>query len=62
VFYISDVEKLQQALEQDSLPPKYREYVKMRIEESSPVDYREIDSPKQSLEQVRQSSFHSVFT
>ncbi|KAI8091922.1 HotDog domain-containing protein [Thamnidium elegans] len=38
----SDVELTQKALEQDDLPPKYREYLKLRIEESSPVDYREI--------------------
>jgi hypothetical protein len=33
-------------LDQNDLPPKYREYLKLRIEESSPVDYREIDIPQ----------------
>lgn len=42
----SDVELVQKALEQNDLPPKYREYLKLRIEESSPVDYREITIPK----------------
>lgn len=42
----SDVELTQKALEQNDLPPKYREYLKLRIEESSPVDYREITIPK----------------
>lgn len=40
---------LQRALEQDDLLPKYREYIKQRIEESSPVDYREIRIPGPSL-------------
>lgn len=46
LFVCSDVELVQQALEQNDLPPKYREYLKLRIEESSPVDYREITIPK----------------
>lgn len=33
-------------MDQNDLPPKYREYLKLRIEESSPVDYREIDIPQ----------------
>lgn len=45
----SDVELVQKALEQNDLPPKYREYLKLRIEESSPVDYREITIPKPSF-------------
>lgn len=43
---ISDVELTQKALDQNDLPPKYREYLRLRIEESSPVDYREIEIPK----------------
>lgn len=43
---ISDVELTQKALDQNDLPPKYREYLRLRIEESSPVDYREIEIPQ----------------
>jgi acyl-CoA thioesterase 8 len=46
---VSDVDLLQKALEQNDLSPKYREHIKLRIEESSPVDYREIDMPVPSL-------------
>ncbi|KAI9487649.1 MAG: HotDog domain-containing protein [Benjaminiella poitrasii] len=45
----SDVELLQKALEQNDLPPKYREFIKLQIEESSPVDYRKINIPQPSL-------------
>lgn len=47
-----DVELLQKALEQPDLLPKYREHIKLRIEESSPVDYREITIPQPTFEAV----------
>lgn len=46
-------------MEQDDLPPKYREYLKLRIEESSPVDYREITIPKPTFIAVSNTNiFH----
>lgn len=52
MIYFSDVELLQKALEQPDLLPKYREHIKLRIEESSPVDYREINIPEPTFEAV----------
>lgn len=52
MIYFSDVELLQKALEQPDLLPKYREHIKLRIEESSPVDYREINIPQPTFEAV----------
>ncbi|KAI8642638.1 HotDog domain-containing protein [Parasitella parasitica] len=49
----SDVELLQKALEQPDLLPKYREHIKLRIEESSPVDYREISIRRPSFKARR---------
>jgi acyl-CoA thioesterase II len=40
---------VKKALQQNDIPPKYRDYLKLRIEESSPVDYREIAIPKPSF-------------
>lgn len=50
--YYREVELLQKALDQNDLRPKYREYIKLRIEESSPVDYREINLPQPTFEAV----------
>ncbi|KAI8082598.1 HotDog domain-containing protein [Gilbertella persicaria] len=49
----SEVELLQKALENKDLPPKYHEHIKLRIEESSPVDYREINVPSPSFQAQR---------
>lgn len=61
MFVCSDVELVQQALEQNDLPPKYREYLKLRIEESSPVDYREITIPKPTFVAVSFISIRNQF-
>lgn len=52
MHHCREVELLQKALDQNDLRPKYREYIKLRIEESSPVDYREIDLPQPTLQAV----------
>lgn len=52
MIHFSDVELLQKALEQPDLLPKYREHIKLRIEESSPVDYREINISEPTFEAV----------
>ncbi|KAF7727865.1 Acyl-CoA thioesterase 8 [Apophysomyces ossiformis] len=38
----SDAERLQRYLAQNDLRPKFREYLQKRLEESSPVDYRNV--------------------
>ncbi|KAI8376132.1 HotDog domain-containing protein [Radiomyces spectabilis] len=43
----SDTERLQQYLANNELSPKMREYIQKRIEESSPVDYRDLDVARQ---------------
>ncbi|KAI8968989.1 HotDog domain-containing protein [Mycotypha africana] len=45
----SDTELIQKALKQEDLNPKYREYLKLRIEESSPIDVRKIEITGQTL-------------
>jgi acyl-CoA thioesterase 8 len=44
---------LQESLKEEGLSPKYREYLKLRIKESSPVDFREVEVPDNTFEQVR---------
>jgi hypothetical protein len=60
-FFFSEVDLLQKALENEDLLPKYREYIKQRIEESSPVDYREIKMPAASLVAVSYIQYKSSF-
>ena len=58
MIHFSDVELLQKALEQPDLLPKYREHIKLRIEESSPVDYREINISEPTFEAVSNFFFY----
>ncbi|KAG1460114.1 hypothetical protein G6F56_006021 [Rhizopus delemar] len=41
----SDIEKLEASLASEDITPKFREHVKQKMEESSPMDYREDYSP-----------------
>ncbi|KAG2227460.1 hypothetical protein INT45_007485 [Circinella minor] len=41
----SEHERLQKLLENHDLPPKYREHIETRMEESSPIDYRNVHNP-----------------
>ncbi|KAI9491530.1 HotDog domain-containing protein [Zychaea mexicana] len=41
----SEYERLQKVLEHHDLPPKYREHIESRMEESAPIDYRNVHNP-----------------
>ncbi|KAI8988837.1 thioesterase-like superfamily-domain-containing protein [Pilobolus umbonatus] len=44
----SEDDTLQRLLTKDSIPPKYKEYIKLRMEENLPIDYRQIKMPSSS--------------
>lgn len=48
-----DLDRLKKLLAQEDSSPKYREYIQAKIEESSPVDYRQEFITKPTAEGVR---------
>lgn len=57
IIYTRDIEKLEASLASEDITPKFREHVKQKMEESSPMDYREDYSPGPNSTKVRNYPF-----